>query len=83
MIAKINTIKATILTIAITITTIIVNYREESVIFVIKKIVTLANIQMMSNRRQKNFGEKTENFMEIKVNITHFWPIIKGIQMIT
>lgn len=37
----------------------------------------------MSNGSQKNFGDKTENFAEIKVNITYFWLIIKEIQMMT
>ena len=35
----------------------------------------------MSNKRQKNFKDKTENFVEIKTNTTHFWLIIKEIQM--
>ena len=58
-----------------------VNHGEESVMFVIKKVVALTNIQMMSNGRQKNFEDKTENSAEIKANTTLFWPIIKGIQM--
>lgn len=42
---KINIIRATILTIAITIITIMaVNHGEENVIFVTKKIVTLISI---------------------------------------
>lgn len=31
---------------------------------------------------QKNCGDKTKNFVEIKINTTHFWLIVKSIQMI-
>ena len=83
IIMVINTTRATIFTIA-TITTIMaVNYGEKSVIFVAKKVVALINIKTMSNKRQKNFGDKTENFVEIRAKTTHFWLIMKGIQMIT
>lgn len=44
MIIEINITKTTIFTIIITITTIAVSHREESVIFVAKKIVALINI---------------------------------------
>lgn len=37
--------------------------------FVTKKVVS---IQIISNGRQKNLGDETENFAEIKRNITHF-----------
>lgn len=37
----------------------------------------------MSNKRQKNFGDKTGNFAEIKVNIINFCLIIKKIQTMT
>ena len=72
IIVEINTIKTTILTIATTTTTMVVSHGEESVIFVVKKVVALANIQIMSNGRQKNFGDETENSAEIKANITLF-----------
>lgn len=71
MIAKTNIIKATILTIARIILIITISYEEKNVIFVAKKVVALTSIQMMSNRSQKNFKDKTENFVEIKVNITY------------
>ena len=38
---------------------------------------------MMSNKKQKNFRDKTEISAEIKVNTMHFWPIMKRIQMMT
>lgn len=72
MITEINIIRATILTIATIITTIVLSYREKSVIFGEKKVVALISIQIMSNGRQKNFGNKIENSLEIKENITHF-----------
>lgn len=83
IIVKINTIKAIIVTITTITTTMVVSYGKESVIFVIKKIIALANIQIMSNGRQKNFENKTENFAKIKANTMHFWPIIKKIQIMT
>lgn len=83
MIAVINRTKVTILIIVTIIITIAVNYKKEGVMFVAKKIIALINIQTMSNRRQKNFGDKTENFIEIKVNIIHFWLIMKGIPKMT
>ena len=49
-----------------------ISYEEESVMFVAKKVITLMNIQIMNNRKQKNFGDKTENSAEIKANIMHF-----------
>ena len=79
MITEINTIRATILTIATT--TIVVSHGEESVIFVVKKVVTLANILIIINGKQKNFKDEIENSAEIKANTTFFWPIIKGIQI--
>lgn len=79
MILVIKTIRATTLKIAIIITTMAVSYKKKSIIFVAKKVITLINIQTMSNGRQKNFGDETKNFVEIKVNITHFSLIIKGI----
>lgn len=82
MIAIINTTRSTIFIIATIIKTIAASYREKNIIFVAKKVVTLISIQTMSNRRQKNFRDKTKNFMEIKANIIHFWLIMKGIQMI-
>lgn len=44
MIAEINTTRTIILTIVTSATTISVNHREKSVIFVVKKIITLTNI---------------------------------------
>ena len=32
-------------------------------------------------KAKKNFGDETENSAEIKANTTHFWLIMKGIQM--
>lgn len=49
--AEINTTKIVILTITTIITIMVVKHGEESVICVVKKIVALASIQMMSNRR--------------------------------
>ena len=72
MIAVINTIRVIIL-IIVTITIIMaINHKIESVIFMAKMVVTLISIQIISNRKQKNFGDKTENFVEIRANITHF-----------
>lgn len=71
IIAIINIIKTTILTIAIT-TIIAISYKKKSVIFVAKKVVALIGIQKMSNKRQKNFEDKTGNFGLIKANTTHF-----------
>ena len=82
IIVVINTIKVTIFTIVTIITTIAIRYIEKSVRIVVKKVVALISIQTMSNRRQKNFGDKTKNFVEIKANTIHFWLIIKAIQMI-
>lgn len=59
-----------------------VSHGEESVIFGGKKVVTLIKIQAMSNKRQKNFGDKTKNSAEIKAITTHCWQIMKGIQTI-
>ena len=81
MIVQINIIRVIIPTITITTITIAISHREESIIFVAKKIVTITSIQMMNNRRQKNFGDKIKNFTEIKVNIIYIWLIVKQIQM--
>ena len=66
MIAETNTTRATILTIAKITTIMTLSHGEESVMFIEKRAVALISIQMMSNGRQKNFGDKTENFVEIK-----------------
>lgn len=77
----INTIKAIIiLTIATIIIIMAIGYKEKNVIYVIKKVITLTNIQIITNKRQKNFGNKTKNFKKIKTNTTYFWLIIKVIQ---
>lgn len=81
MTAEINTTKTTILTIAIITTIMAVSHGEESVIFLIKKVVALVSIQMMNNGKLKNFGDETKNSVEIKINITHFWLIMKEIRM--
>lgn len=60
MIAVINTIRLKIFIIATIIITMALNYREKSVMFVVKKVVTLISIQTMSIRNQKNFEDKTE-----------------------
>ena len=83
IIVKINIIRAIILTITTTKITMAISHGKESVMFVVKKVVALINIQIISNRRQKNFGDKIENSAKIKPNITLFWPIIKRIQMMT
>lgn len=46
----------------------------------VKKVVTLISIQIMSNKRQKNFRDKTENFVEIKTNTIYFWLIMKKLR---
>lgn len=58
----------------------VVDHKEKNVIFMIKKIVVLTSIWMISSRKQKNFANKTENSIEIKRIIWHFWLIMKGIQ---
>lgn len=72
MIAETNTIRVTILIIATITTIIVINHGEKSVIFLTRKIFALINISMMSNRRQKNFRDKTENSAKINANIMHF-----------
>ena len=79
MIVKTNTIRAIILIIAMTISTIAISHEEENVIFVEKKVAALISIQTMNNGRQKNFEYKTENSAEIKANTIYFWLIIKEI----
>lgn len=71
MIIMINTTIVTILTIAI-ITIVAINYGKKSVMFVVKKIVTLMSIQKISNKKQKIFEDKTGNFVERKRNTMHF-----------
>lgn len=58
-------------------------HKKENIMFVIKKIVALISISIMSNRKQKNSGDKIKNFVEINLNTTHFSMIMKGIQMMT
>lgn len=72
MIVKINRVRVTILKIAKIITTTAVNHGEKSVIFVAKKIIALISIQPIRNKKQKNFKDKTKNFVKIKVNTIHF-----------
>lgn len=81
MIMEANIIRVIILTITITATIMAINHGEKSVIFVNKKVIALIIIQTMSYRRQKNFENKTENFVEIKANIIYFCLIMKAIQM--
>lgn len=68
----VNITKTILFTIAIIVIIIAVSYIKKSIIFVIKKVIALISIQTMSNKRQKNFRDKTENFVEIRANITHF-----------
>lgn len=76
-----NIIRAIILlTIAKIITTIAVGHGKKNVMFVAKKVVALTNIQMMNNKRYKNFGGKTENFAKIKANTMLFLLIMRGIR---
>lgn len=51
MIVEINITRVTILIITMTINTIAISYGEESIIFVVKKVVTLISIQIINNRR--------------------------------
>ena len=48
-----------------------------------KKYVALTSIQIMSNRKEKNFGDKIKNSAKIKAYTTSFWLIIKKIKIIT
>ena len=82
MIVETNIIRATILIITMRITIIAISHGEENVIFVEKKVVVLISIQTISNGKQKNFGDETENSAKIKANTMHFWLIIKEIQII-
>lgn len=82
IITKINIIKAIIFTIIIITIMIAVSHGKKSVTFVVKKVITLINILIISNGKQKNFEDKIKNPAEIKANIRHFWLIIKGIEMI-
>lgn len=79
----INIIGATILTIAIITIIMAVSHRKENIIFIAIKVVTLASIQMMNNRRQKSFKNKNKNFAKINANTIHFWLIMKRILIIT
>ena len=72
IITVINTTNTTIFTIATSSTIIVVSHGKENIIFVVKKIVTQTSIQIISNRKQKNFEDKIENFLEIKANTTYF-----------
>ena len=83
IITVINITRARILTIDTITTTMAVSDGDESVMFMAKRVVLLISIQTMSNGRQKDFGDKTENFVEIRASTTHFWLIIKGIQIMT
>ena len=65
-----------------TTTIMAVSHGKKSVMFVEKKVVALMSILKKKNRKQKNFRNKTKNFAEIKANTTHFWLIIKEIQII-
>lgn len=78
----INTTRV-IIFIIIIIITIMAKSHKKSVLFMIKKIVALISIESMSNRKKKNFRDKTENFIKIKTNIIYFWLIIKGIYKMT
>lgn len=52
MIVMINTIKVTILIIAIITTTMAISNKEKSVMFLAKKVIALISIQTISNKRQ-------------------------------
>lgn len=71
-----NITRATILTITIIRTTITINHKEKSVMFIIKKVIALINIQTISNKRQKNLKGKTKSFVKIKADKMHFWLIM-------
>lgn len=45
-----------------------VSHGDESVMFVAKKVVALVSIHMMDNEKLRNFGDATENSMEINAN---------------
>ncbi len=51
MIMEVNTIRATIITIATITTTTAINHGEKSIIFMARKFVALINIQTMSNKK--------------------------------
>lgn len=69
MTIEINTRRATIFIITKTIITITIRYGEKNFMFIAKKVVTLANIHIISNGKQKNFGDKMG---EIGVNTIYF-----------
>lgn len=77
IIARINTIRAIILTIARIITIIAVSHGKKKFIFVGKKDVTLISIWNINNKKQTNYENKTENFVKIKANKTDFDLIMK------
>ena len=58
IITMINITKGIILIMAIIKTTMGVSYGEESVIFVVKKVIALIDIQMMNNRKQRTLETK-------------------------
>ena len=58
-----------------------ISHGEENVMSVAKKVIALIDIQTMNNGKQKNFGDKTKNSVEVKANRTYFSRIMKGIQM--
>lgn len=81
IIEEINITRTTILTIATTITIIVVCYGKKSVMVVKKKVIPLMSTQTISNRMRKNFGDKIKNFARISANITNFWLIRNEILM--
>lgn len=68
----INIIRLIILIIAIIITIMNIDYKEKNTIFIVKKVVVTTSIWIISYGKQKNFANKTKNFVAIKANITHF-----------
>lgn len=49
-----------------------IGHRKENIIFMVNKFIVLTNIQMIDNRKQKNFSNKNKNSKKIKINIMHF-----------
>lgn len=82
MIAVINIKREIIFIIVIITTSMAIKHRKKSIMFVAKKVVTLIDIQTINNEKQKHFGDKTMNSVEIKPNTIYFKLIMKEIQII-
>lgn len=83
IIVKTNIISLTIFIVVTTIIIIAVNPGKKNVIFVEKKNCYSNKHSDNKQWKVKNFGDKIENSVKIKVNIMHFWLIMNKIQMMT